>query len=96
MKKFNIVLTPEREKELEEYAESMFQENYSTALAVGIMWTLMKEVGMSFPQRLRALILAGWLYINELKNLKLYDGTEELFEFFDKNSQIHSLFQQIA
>lgn len=86
MDKFNIVIEPERERELEEYAEGMFQENFSTLLAVKIMWNLMKEVGLRIHERLHAMILAGRWYLDELKNLKLYDGTEELFEFFEKNS----------
>jgi len=86
MKKFNIILTAEREKELERLAESMFQESYSTRLAVKIMWTLLKEVGLTTYQRIKALVLAGKLYVKEVKNLKLYDGIKDLFEFLDNNS----------
>ena len=47
MKKFNIVITPEREEELKVLAEGMFQETYSTTLAVKIMWKLMKALNKS-------------------------------------------------
>ena len=86
MKEFNIVLTPERTQELENFAESMFQENYSTRLAIKIMFTLMKEVGLNFRQRIKALIIAGKLYLKELSQLTLYDGVIELIDFFEKNS----------
>jgi HAD superfamily hydrolase (TIGR01549 family) len=84
--KFNIKFSPERERELESYAESMFQENYSTRLAIKIMWSLMKEAGMKFFDRIKAFIMAAKLYLKEIKELKLYDGVEELIQFFEENS----------
>lgn len=84
--RFNIKVSEEREKELEAFAEGMFQEDYSKRLAIKIMWSLMKEVNLSFSQRLKALIMAAKQYLDEVKNLKLFDGVEELFEFFDSNS----------
>ncbi|MHA1150105.1 MAG: HAD family hydrolase [Promethearchaeota archaeon] len=86
MKKFNINLTPEREEELKVLAESMFQETYSTSLAVKIMWTLMKEVGLSFKQRIHAFIFAGKQYFKEIKKVRFYDGVEELLAFLDENA----------
>ena len=67
------------------FAEGMFQENVSTRLALKIMITLMKEVGLNFRQRIKAIIMAGKLYLKELSELKLYDGVKELIEFFEKN-----------
>ncbi len=86
MKEFNITLTTERTQELESFAEGMFQENFSTRLAIKIMMNLMKAVGLNFRQRIKALLMAGKLYIKELGELKLYEGVIELIEFFEKNS----------
>ena len=78
MKKFKIEITPEKEKELGELAESMMNEDYTTWLAIKIIWTLLKEVWLSFRQRLDALKYAGKIYKVELRKLKLYDGVEEI------------------
>jgi len=86
MKKFRIVLAPEREEELRGYAESMFQEDYSMLLAIKIMWSLMKKAGLRFHQRIQAFLMAAKLYPKYLKKIEIYKGTRELFNFFDKNS----------
>lgn len=91
MKKFDIEISEERERELEEMAESMFQENYSTWLALKIMIKLMKEVGMSFSQRIKALILAGKMYKKKVNNITLFPGVEELIGFFEKNSYKYAI-----
>ncbi len=85
MKRFNIIITPEREKELEAVAESMFNEDYTTKLAVKIMIKLMREVGMTFWKRAKALVIAGLMYKEEVKKLDLYPNVRELFDWFDKN-----------
>ena len=86
MKEFHIILKPEREEELRNYAESMFQEDYSIFLAIKIMWSLMKKAGLRFHQRIRAFIMAAKLYPKYIKEVELYKGTRELINFFDKNS----------
>lgn len=84
--KFHITVSPERKRELEALAENMLQQEYSTRLAIKIIWTLLREVGLSVRQRINAMLFAGKLYLKEIKNLKLYDGVDELFQFLDTNS----------
>jgi len=86
MKKFHIVLAPEREEELRGYAEGMFQEDFSASLAIKIMWSLMKKAGLGFHQRIQAFIMAAKLYLKYLKQIEIYKGARELINFFDKNS----------
>ncbi len=85
MKRFNIVITLEREKELEAVAESMFNEDYTTKLAVKIMIRLLREVGLTFWQRAKALVIAGLMYKEEVKKLDLYPNVRELFDWFEEN-----------
>ena len=62
MERYNIILTPERRKELELLAESMLFEASSPFIAIKLVLTLLKEVGLTFKQRIGALIFAGKLY----------------------------------
>lgn len=84
MGKYNIEISEERQKELEDLAEDMFQESFSTWLAIKIIWTLTKEVGLGFFKRLSALIFAGKQYLKEPKNIIAYDGVFEIFEFLEQ------------
>ncbi|MHA1273578.1 MAG: HAD family hydrolase [Promethearchaeota archaeon] len=86
VKKFNIEISDEQRKELELLAESMFQETYSTRLAIKIMLTLLKKVGLKPFERVKAMIMAGKIYARERKKVCLYDGVENLFKFLDENS----------
>ncbi|MFO8018974.1 MAG: HAD family phosphatase [Promethearchaeia archaeon] len=84
MEKYDITISKEKRKELEDLAEGMFQKSYSTTLAIKIIWRLLKEVGLGFFKRLSALIFAGRQYLKESKNIITYDGVFEIFEFLDR------------
>lgn len=84
MKKYNIEITEQRRRELEDDAENMFKESYSTSLAIKIIWHLLKEVGLNFFQRLSALIYAGRQYLKEAKNIIAFEGVFEVFEFLEE------------
>jgi len=84
--KFEIEINEKMEAEIEELIyEIMLGENRKN-LGAKIMWSIFKKIGLSFFQRIKALILAGKVYKREIKKVDLYQGVEELFEYLDNNS----------
>jgi HAD superfamily hydrolase (TIGR01549 family) len=84
IKKYEIEITEEKRKELEDLAEDMFKESFSITLAIKIIWRLLKEVGLGFFQRLSALIFAGRQYLKEAKNIIAFEGVFDVFDFLEE------------
>jgi len=84
--KFNIVTTPELEKELEQLAEGMLQGKMNKGSAIKIIVAILKRLGLSFFQRFKALLLAGKVYRKERANVTFFDGVIELFSYLEGKS----------
>jgi len=84
--KFNLNPSKEKEAEVEEIVFKILHGENRKNLEVKLMWVIYKKLGLSFIQRIKALIMAGKIYKKEKEKIKLYDGVEDLFEFLDKNS----------
>ena len=86
-KEFNIQTDEKMEKEIEELTyEIMHGENHKH-LGTKLMWALFKKVGLSFFQRIKALKLANRIFREEIPKIKLFEGTQELIQFLDENSE---------
>ncbi|MHA1689096.1 MAG: HAD family hydrolase, partial [Promethearchaeota archaeon] len=53
-------------------------------LTTKIMLSVFKKLGLSLPQRIKALMMANEIFKRESKNITLYEGVEELFQFLDE------------
>jgi beta-phosphoglucomutase-like phosphatase (HAD superfamily) len=89
--KFNIHTNEKIEKEIEDLTYKIMQDQNRKNLGAKLMWELFKLVGLSFIQRIRALRLAQKIFKKEIPNIKLIDGTEELFNFLDDQSFKYSI-----
>ena len=84
--KFEIEMDEKIEAEVEDLIYEILHGENRKNLGTKIMWSIFKKIGLSFVQRIKALLLAGKIYKREIQKVNLYEGVEELFEFLDKNS----------
>lgn len=89
MAKYSIEVTPALQDELEEILEVRLQGKLSVISAIKIIMTMLKRVGLSFFQRIGALLYAGKLYKEERGKVDFYDGTFELFEYLEEERIKH-------
>ncbi len=85
-KEFNIQTDEKMEKEVEKLIYKIMHGENRKNLKVKLMWALFKKVGLSFFQRIKALRLANRIFKEEIPKIKLFEGTQELFQFLDENS----------
>ena len=85
-KKFELELTEEKKQEVDEITtEILNQENFKR-IGAGFLLKIYRIIGLNFIQRLRALFLTNKIYKQEVKNVKIFDGTEKVFDFLDAKS----------
>jgi len=85
-KEFNIQTDEKMEKEIEKLTYEIMHGENQKNLKAKLMLSLFKMVGLSFFQRIRALRLANRIFKEEIPKIKLFEGTQELFQFLDENS----------
>ena len=85
-KEFNIQPDEKMEEEVEKLTYEIMHGENRKNLKVKLMWALFKKVGLSFFQRIKALRLANRIFKEEVPKIKLFEGTQELIQFLDKNS----------
>jgi len=85
-KEFNIQTDEKMEQEIEEIMYEIMHGENRKNLGAKLMWAIFKKLGLSFRQRIKALRIAKRIFKEEIPNIKLFDGTQELIEFLDENS----------
>lgn len=85
-KEFNIQTDEKMEQEIEEITYKIMHGENHKNLGAKLMWAIFKKLGLSFRQRIKALKIAQRIFKEEIPNIKLFDGTQELIEFLDENS----------
>ena len=89
--KFNIQLDAKFEKEKDELIYKIVQGDNRKNLGKKVMLAIFKKLGLSFCQRIQALIYSGKIFKEENKKVVLFNGVEELFEFLDENSHPYTI-----
>jgi len=84
--RFEIKISEKIEAEIEEIVYEILHGENRKNLGTKLMWAIFKKIGLSFPQRIKALLMAAKIYKREIKKIDLYEGVKELIEFLDKNS----------
>ncbi len=90
-KKYAVNITGEKRKEVEALVFEILQGENRKKLGAKLMWAIFKKLGLSFPQRISALILSGKIYKREVPKIRLFDGILELFEYMERNSYEYSI-----
>lgn len=85
-KEFNIQTDEKMEQEIEEITYKIMHGENHKNLGAKLMWAIFKKLGLSFRKRIKALRIAKRIFKEEIPNIKLFDGTQELIEFLDENS----------
>ena len=85
-KEFNVQTDEKMEQEIEEIKYEIMHSENRKNLGAKLMWAIFKKLGLSFRQRIKALKIAKRIFKEEIPNIKLFDGTQELIEFLDENS----------
>ena len=89
--KFNIQLDAKFEKEKDELIYKIVQGDNRKNLGKKVMLAIFKKLGLSFCQRIQALIYSGKIFKEENKKVVLFNGVEELFEFLDEKSHPYAI-----
>jgi len=89
--KFNIEMNEKIQSEIDSLIYELIQGENHKKLGTKIMNEIFKKLGLNLFQRVRALMLASRIFKQEIAKIKLYEGVEELFEFFDENSFPYSI-----
>lgn len=89
--KFNIQQDAKFEKEKDELIYKIVQGENRKNLGKEVMLAIFKKLGLSFFQRVQALIYSGKIFKEENKKVKLFNGVQELFEFLDANSYPYAI-----
>ena len=84
-KEFNIQTDEEIEKEIEDLTYEIVAGDNHKNLGTKIMWAIFKKVGLNFWQRIKALKRANTIFKEEIPKIKLFNGSEELLDYFDNN-----------
>jgi len=90
-KRFEIEIDEKIEAEVEDLIYGILHGENRKNLGTKLMWAIFKKIGLSFFQRIKALILAGKIYKREIKKVVLYEGVEELIEYLDNNSYSYAI-----
>ncbi|MFX1337391.1 MAG: HAD family hydrolase [Promethearchaeota archaeon] len=88
-KEFNIQTDEKIEKEIEDLTYEIIAGENHKNLGTKLMWAIFKKVGLNFWQRIKALKRANSIFKEEIPKVKLFEGSEELIEFFDKNKNYY-------
>ncbi len=88
-KEFNIQTDENMEKEIEDLTYEIIAGENHKKLGTKLMWAIFKKLGLSFGQRLKALMIANRIFKEEIPKVKLFKGSEELIDFFDENQNIY-------
>ncbi len=91
IKKFNIQINEKLEKEIDELIYEIVQGENRKKLGRKIMSVIFKKLGLNFFQRIKALALAGKIFKEEVKKIKLFEGVESLFDFLDVNEYPYTI-----
>lgn len=89
--KFYIQQDAKLEKEKDELIYKIVQGENRKNLGKEVMLAIFKKLGLSFFQRVQALIYSGKIFKEENKKVKLFNGVQELFEFLDANSYPYAI-----
>ena len=89
--KFEIEMDEKTEAEVEQLVYEILHGENRKNLGAKIMWSIFKKIGLSFFQRIKALILADKIYKEEIEKITLYEGVEELFQYLDNNSYNYAI-----
>jgi HAD superfamily hydrolase (TIGR01549 family) len=89
--KFNIQQDAKFEKEKDELIYKIVQGENRKNLGKEVMLAIFKKLGLSFFQRVQALLYSGKIFKEENKKVKLFNGVQELFEFLDANSYPYAI-----
>lgn len=84
--KYQIELTEEKKREVDEVITKILNQENFKRIGAGFLLKIYKIVGLKFFQRLRALLLTNKIYKREVVNVKTFEGTDKVFEFFDERA----------
>ncbi|MBD3196979.1 MAG: HAD-IA family hydrolase [Candidatus Lokiarchaeota archaeon] len=90
-KKFNIEIDESTEKEIEELTFEIVQGENRRNLGRELMWAIFKKLGLNFFQRLQALYISAKIFKRENKQVDLYDGVREMFNFLDSKGYPYAI-----
>lgn len=90
-RRFNIKTSDKLEEEIEDLIYKIMDNTQRKNLGIRVMWAIFKKLGLSFRNRLKALIMASKIFKEEIENIKLFDGTLEMFEFLDIKSSPYTI-----
>jgi pyrophosphatase PpaX len=80
---FDVTIDEQKEQEIEKLTYEILHGENRKNLGRKLMWEIFKVLGLSFFQRIKALIIANRVFKEEIKEIDLYDGVRELFDFLD-------------
>jgi phosphoglycolate phosphatase-like HAD superfamily hydrolase len=89
--KYKIEIDKNTEREIEELTYKLMHGENRKNLPMKIMWAIFEKIGLNFFQRVNALLFASKIFKEELKNIKIYQGIEDVFDFFDANDILYSI-----
>ncbi|MFX0071463.1 MAG: HAD family hydrolase, partial [Candidatus Hermodarchaeota archaeon] len=89
--KFNINIDEKTKKEIDEIRYKIMHGENRKNLGAKLMWAIFKKLGLSFRERIQALLLANRIFKEEIPKIKLFDGIEQLFKFLDENSYSYAI-----
>jgi len=84
-KEFKIQTDEKMEKDIEDLTYEILAGDNHKNLGTKLMWAIFKKVGLTFWQRIKALKRANSIFKEEIPKVKLFNGSEELIDFFDEN-----------
>ncbi|MHA1805288.1 MAG: HAD family hydrolase [Promethearchaeota archaeon] len=84
--KFNIKTNDKIEREIEELIYELVGGENRKHLTTKVMLSVFKKLGLSFFQRIKALMMANKIFKRESKNITLYEGVKELFQILDEKN----------
>lgn len=84
--RYNIEKTPELMEELKDESLRILTGENQKNLGLKLMWSIFKILGLRFTQRLRALLIAGKIYKEEIEKVPLFPRTRDVFEVLDNKS----------
>ncbi|MHA1490291.1 MAG: HAD family hydrolase [Promethearchaeota archaeon] len=88
---FNIQTNEKLDKEIDELVLEIIQGENHKNLVKKVMWSIFKKLGLSYKQRIKAMLISSKIFKEEIKKIKLFEGTEELFNFLDDNSYKYAI-----
>jgi len=83
--KFKILINAKLRKEIDALVYEIIQGENRKNLEKKLMVTIFRKVGLSYTQRIQALLMAKKIFKEENEKVRLFDGVIETFEFLDAN-----------